>query len=126
MEADILSGLGYSYETGQEIVLDIMIPVDWPVSEEQKNSLVSESEIIGYEGNAVHIQKAFVLSGVLKEYTDIWSARSKTLVGVILFESEAESLLREAESFLGEGVGDKTGEIIYASFNGVDITAYAN
>ena len=24
------------------------------------------------------------------------------------------------------GVGDKTGEIIYASFNGVDITAYAN
>ena len=103
MEADILSGLGYSYETGQEIVLDIMIPVDWPVSEEQKNSLVSESEIIGYEGNAVHIQKTFVLSGVLKEYTDIWSARSKTLVGVILFESEAESLLREAESFLGEG-----------------------
>lgn len=103
MEADILSGLGYSYETGQEIVLDIMIPVDWPLSEEQKNSLVSESDIIGYEGNAVHIQKTFVLSGVLKEYTDIWSARSKTLVGVILFESDAESLLREAENFLGEG-----------------------
>lgn len=84
MEASVLSGLGYDYELGQEITLDI--------------GFRAGSEI-------VYARKTYTLCGVLKAYTQLWEKFSdgKTaLNGAVVTEEAGETLLFLRDEIIDE------------------------
>jgi ABC-type antimicrobial peptide transport system permease subunit len=90
MEADILSALGYSYELGQNIVIEIA------------------------RGSST-IEKSYVLCGVLTEYTNIWVHGDSLLAGAILTQEETASFGKpyNVQYFL---YSDKTNASLMASY----------
>ena len=72
MEADLLSALGYDYTLGQEITVTVNLPA-------QADLWYEEEEIREVQMTTVSVQKTYVLSGVLKEYADLWIREDSTL-----------------------------------------------
>lgn len=75
MEASLLSGLGYDYELGQEIVLDV--------------GFYAGSEVL-------YTQRTYKLCGVIKAYTKLWAspANAKSMLnGAVITQEAADELL---------------------------------
>lgn len=70
MEANLLSFLGYDYELGQEINLTIL---------QREDSCV---------------EKKFILTGILKEYTNLWSLEGNQTAGVLVHESAVAGIAK--------------------------------
>lgn len=84
MEASVLSGLGYDYELGQEITLNIGFCA---------------------EGEIVYAQKTYILCGVLKAYTQLWGTvsvkdGSVLLSSAVVTEEAGEELLLLADEVI--------------------------
>lgn len=79
MEADVLSSLGYDYELGQEITLQIDIP---------------------YKDQFIMVERNYILCGVIHEYSDLWVLNRNTdnrlLVSAVVTETAAEEVLEAA------------------------------
>lgn len=67
MEADVLSALGYDYTLGQNIVLRI-----------QKGEQI--------------VEKNYILTGVIREYTDVWSHNRYLLAGAVISAQGGEEI----------------------------------
>lgn len=93
MEADCLSALGYSYELGQEIILEIQIPA--------KNIQKPENEEESFQPQYVTIEETFTLCGVIKEYADLWRSNNHTLVSAVVMDQKGQ-LMHEAAGQLAK------------------------
>ncbi len=82
MEADLLSRLGYDYTLEQEINLEI----SW-----ENENLLEEME-------SVTIEKTYILTGVIKEYTNIWTfsdEKTEIALSEAMITEEAGKILQE-------------------------------
>lgn len=84
MEADILSRLGYSYELGQEITLDISFPAKFFDTEN------------GEKTEAV-VEKTYTLCGVIREYSGIWCIDSQIVPGAVVTAEEAQQTFQAVQ-----------------------------
>ena len=81
LEADILSSLGYDYAIGQKIVIM-----------EAYEGSTADGEL-----DCVEVEQEYILSGVLKEYTNLWlSGQDVRLPGAIITKKAAEQAYEEA------------------------------
>lgn len=80
MEANVLSRLGYSYELGQDITVEIFMEA------EEEEGLLEET---------VMMEKTFTLCGVIRSYSNLWQSEGHTLPGVFITEQEEKQLMEE-------------------------------
>lgn len=83
IEADVLSGLGYDYELGQEITITVNVDTD-------------------VAGQSAIVSETFTLCGIIKEYTSIWSAVGTTanLNSAVITEDAMNNLLAKANEYV--------------------------
>lgn len=114
VEADVLSSLGYNYEIGQKILLPIEVPAVFPAGEN------------GSQENAVIVEKEYLLSGVLKAYTDLWansSEKQEVLVGAMLNEKGAEELVKDVrEEYPMVSISEPVSQLFFR-ISGADSTS---
>lgn len=83
MEADVLNELGYGYELGQKIDLQIVVP---------------------YENQLLTVERSFRLCGVIHEYSDLWvldrNMDNRLLVSSLVTEAAAQDVLDTAKSYI--------------------------
>lgn len=86
MEADTLSSLGYDYTLGQSVTLDIELPIS--------------------ETDSLNIQKEYILTGIIHEYTDLWTIESYGepyyLNSIVITQKASELLEDELNQTLEE------------------------
>lgn len=75
VEADLLNELGYDYQIGQKISLPIIFSID------EDNELLSTEQ--------------YILTGVLKRYTDIWVTGEESLNAVVITENDGKKMEKE-------------------------------
>ena len=75
VEADLLSELGYDFQIGQKISLPIIFTID------EDNELLSTEQ--------------YILTGVLKRYTDIWVTGEESLNAAVITENEGKKMEKE-------------------------------
>lgn len=81
LEADILSSLGYDYVIGQKIVI----------------GEAYEGSTADGETDCVEMEQEYILSGVLKEYTNLWlSGQDISLPGAVITKKAAEQVYEKA------------------------------
>ena len=81
LEADILSSLGYDYTIGQKITI----------------TGAYEGSTADGEPDRVEVEQEYILSGVLKEYTNLWlSGQDVSLPGAVITEKAAEQAYENA------------------------------
>ena len=105
IEADLLSALGYDYTIGQEITVTINFPaiayVKFDGSDEPEAQSVT-----------VPVEQTYILSGVIREYADLWVQdkallNSQQLNSAMITPEAAEALLQsvpEAAEILRESM----------------------
>lgn len=85
MEADALSSLGYDYELGQEISLQISIP---------------------YEDEFLEVERKYFLCGIIHEYSNLWvlnrNAENQQLVSAVVSDDAAEEYLELVRNYSNE------------------------
>lgn len=90
LEADILGLLGYNYNLGQEITLQIAVPC---------------------EDMSVYVEQTYILCGIIHEYTDLWvlnqNANAQLLNGAVVTEEAAKHLLEVARFQLEESMPEQ-------------------
>lgn len=80
MEANVLSRLGYSYELGQDITLQVLMET------EEEEGLPEET---------VMVEKTFTLCGVIRSYSNLWQSEGHTLPGVFVTNQAEKQLVEE-------------------------------
>ncbi len=83
IETSTISALGYNYQLGQEIEIDISVP---------------------FGDSYVYITRTFTICGIINDYSSIWEVTSGRINNIVISEEDAESILSEA-SFKAEQRG---------------------
>lgn len=96
MEANVLSRLGYSYELGQNITLQVFI-------EAQDTEGVPEENVM--------VEKTFTLCGVIRSYSNLWQSEGQTLPGIFVTEQTEKQLMEEGRSVSKRELKEK--ELMY-------------
>lgn len=81
MEANVLSRLGYSYELGQDITLQVFMEAE---------------ETEGLSEETVMTEMTFTLCGVIRSYSNLWQSDGHTLPGVFVTEQAEKQMMEDA------------------------------